>query len=237
MVLNVRATLVDPNRPLISDETYFWRLLPSTGLADFIDRTLQLFMSNQQDRICIESHTLGVDRLIERYVAPWAVDVTNALAQHMVERGKATKRVYDEFVSDLANQKSTYYWVTDTVGAATPRRTDARWALSVSSDRWTRSISLNPPIRGPADMPYWWCLKNCCFYAKPSPLRTSTRSTTRNRQTRLWPRSPTRRHRSWDALSYQRSVRWSEPQDPPSAGKTRLTEDTARGSPTTNRNN
>ena len=68
----------------------------------------------------MESHVLGVNKGIESYIAPWAVDVTNPLSQHMVERGEANKRVYDEFVSDLANRKSTYYSVTDIAGAATP---------------------------------------------------------------------------------------------------------------------
>ena len=37
MVLSVRAKLVDTNRPFASEETYFWRLLPNTDLADLIE--------------------------------------------------------------------------------------------------------------------------------------------------------------------------------------------------------
>ena len=108
LVLNVRAKLVDPNRPFASEET-FWRLLSSTDLADLIDRTLQLFMPTQQDRLSMKSHVLGVIKRIEGLIAPWAIDVTNLLAPHMVERGEAVKRIHEEFVSDLANRKSTYY--------------------------------------------------------------------------------------------------------------------------------
>lgn len=119
LVLNVRAKLVDPNRPFASEETYFWRLLSSTNLADLIDRTLQLFMPSQQDRLSMESHVLGVNKRIEKYIAPWAIDITNPTEPHMVARGDAIKHIHTEFVSDLANRKSTYYSITDLTGATT----------------------------------------------------------------------------------------------------------------------
>ena len=166
----------------------------------------------------MESHVLGVNKGIESYIAPWAVDVTNPLAPHLVEWGEATRRVYDEFVSGLENWKSTYHSVTDVAGAVTPSQQGSMMG-DISLKRLLDAV------------------------AKPTPLGTRTGRTTRNRRALLWPRSPTSWHRfrvATGPLSYQSTVPRSEPQNPPpSAGETRptegKTEDTARRPLTTNR--
>ena len=128
MVLYTRAKEVDPDRPFISEDRFFWRYLAHHVLTEMLDRTVQLFLPQRLDNRAMEGQIIQAVQDIKEICTAHPINFSQPLSSGMTERENLLKALHNRFVTGLTNRSHNFLTTSEfkkrgaTMGALSRKR-------------------------------------------------------------------------------------------------------------------
>ncbi|CAB1110205.1 unnamed protein product [Ectocarpus sp. CCAP 1310/34] len=103
-----RATLVDPDRPHITEQRFFWRYISAVQMIALFERVTEVLLPNPVDRAGVNGLLHERIHSVSTTLQKLRQESHHPMGDHMSHRGKVAESLFREFVAVLSARSKPY---------------------------------------------------------------------------------------------------------------------------------